>query len=107
VLSSKCKIVIAYVHVGLKLLPVKYQLNIFTTDCQRHTVEMVMAVVETLWQLHTLIPDACMHSRGKAMLLCMCVCVCVSLCVCVCVCCVCVSLCVCMCVCVCVWAKNI
>jgi len=50
--STKCKIVIAYVHVGLKGLQVKYLLNIFTTDCQRHTVEM--AVVETLWQLHTL-----------------------------------------------------
>ena len=35
--SSKCKIVIAYVHVDLKQLPVKYLLNIFTTDCQPHT----------------------------------------------------------------------
>jgi len=52
VCSSNCKIVIAYVHVGLKRLPDKYLLNIFTTDCQRHTAEM--AVVETLWQLHTL-----------------------------------------------------
>jgi len=44
--------VIDYVRVGLKRLQVKYLLNIFTTDCQRHTAEM--AVVETLWQLHTL-----------------------------------------------------
>jgi len=51
--SNKCKIVIADVHVGLKQLQVKYLLNIFTTDCQCHTAEM--EVVETLWQLHTLI----------------------------------------------------
>jgi len=30
-----------------------FLLNIFTTDCQRHTAKM--AVVETLWQLHTVI----------------------------------------------------
>jgi len=35
------------------MAPVKYLLNIFTTDCQLQTAEM--AVVETLWQLHTLI----------------------------------------------------
>jgi len=34
------KIVIAYVHVGLKGLPVKYPLNVFTTDCQRHTAKI-------------------------------------------------------------------
>ena len=30
-----------------------FLLNIFTTDCQRHTAKM--AVVKTLWQLHTFI----------------------------------------------------
>ena len=54
---------IAYVHVGLKGLPVKYLLNIFTTDCQRHTAEMV--VVETLWQLHTLtVINSCYHKAS-------------------------------------------
>ena len=38
---------------GFKRLPVKYLLNIFTADCLCHTAEM--AVVETVWQLHTII----------------------------------------------------
>jgi len=48
VCSSKCEIVIDY-----RVYTAYVHMDIFTTDYQHHTAQMV--VRETLWQLHTLI----------------------------------------------------